>query len=338
MDRRQYLRGLGTGALAALAGCEEITEFGGDGQDQPAPTPTGTPEPTTVPPTETPTRSVGETETQTRSAAPSPTASPLPSATPLPTPTPTMTPTPTRTPTPTQTPTATPERAPWVVRATLVEGWPDDADFDANGMNAVGRGGTADVAFAFDVWAGDGQARVTADTTVSHRRDEIAHDSRTDGRVVEQQTDFARLHWAVPFDTTDWTLGDKTAEILVRDENLGVTSVAYHLEFDVGTPLEDEEAKYVRYDGPDPVTAGEPFEFEVYVRNESGRDSTVVSDIQERRNAGEWYDIDPSVTLNVAAGNERAFADEWQVDTPGTYQWRLTAVDVRWHVEVQEAD
>lgn len=335
MDRRQYLRGVGAGAMVALAGCEDLLGYepgDGDGSDD---TPTAddvTPTATSTPPTGTIPGEQTSTRSTTPTSTPSATASPLPGRTP----TPTATPPTTAAPTP--TPTATPDREPRVVDGTLVESWPEAADFDANGMGAVGRGGTAFVAFAFDVWAGDGQARIEADVTVTHRDEEVAGKSATDARIVEQADEFARLTWAVPFDTTGWTRGEHTATIRLRDRNLDADANPYRFDFDLRLPLEGAQAEFVRYEGPDPVTAGEPFAFEVSVRNADARDGTVVSPIEERRNVREWRVLDESVTLNVAAGNVRAFGDEWQVDRPGTYEWRLSEVDVRWNLEVAEPD
>jgi hypothetical protein len=336
MDRRQYLQGLGTSGIAALAGCADLLGYEPDDDRGTSGTPTESGTTDTTPPSATPTRSVTDRPSPTRSATPTqrqpptqtPPASPLPSATPTPTASPTATPTRTR----------TPDRAPHLVDATLVESWPGAADLDDNAMESVGRGATAVVGFTFDVWAGDGQARITASATVSRRNEAIATRSRTDARVVERADDFTRLSWAIPFDTTDWTFGEHTAEIRLRDRNREGEASPYRLAFDVAQPLAGDEATYVRYEGPDPVTAGESFDFAVSVRNESIRDSSVVSTIEERRNFGEWYEIDESVALNIASENERAFGDEWQVDRPGTYQWRLPGVDVKWRVSVEEPE
>lgn len=173
---------------------------------------------------------------------------------------------------------------------------------------------------------------------MSHWDELVAEASRADARVVERADEFTRLYWAVPFETGEWALGEHTAEVRLRDRNRDVTSPPYRFDFDVVQPLEGGEASYVRYEGPDPVTVGEPFAFDVYVRNESPRDSSVVSTVEERRNVREWYEIDPSVALNVASRNERSFGGEWQVDRPGTYEWRLPEVDVRWYVEAEEPE
>lgn len=323
MDRRRFLA---LAAAGALAGCESDSE--------PSPTEGATP---TVTPTDTPTPTTGVTTTVTATPSPSPTLTRLPTTEPTPTPSPTPSPSPTRTPTVTPTPSATPSRAPRVTRTELVRRWEQDADLDALAVNNVGEGGIVTIGFAFEVWTGDGEVDVEAEVDVFDDSGEhIDSRTRTDTRTVDEET-VGTFAWGVEFPSTDWGQDDYTAEVVVRDRNRDRRSNTGTVDFEVVTPLTGEEAEMIAYDGPETVTAGESFDFDVRLRNETDRDSSVVSTVSENRNGDGWSELDGKIRANIAGNDgEATYSDEWTVEDPGQYQYRIDTIEERWGITVEE--
>jgi hypothetical protein len=91
----------------------------------------------------------------------------------------------------------------------------------------------------------------------------------------------------------------------------------------------------VVYDGPDTVTAGESFDFDIRFRNETDRDSSVVSAVSENRNGDGWSELDEKIRVNIARRNgEATYSDEWTIEDPGEYQYRIDAIEERWSITV----
>lgn len=87
--------------------------------------------------------------------------------------------------------------------------------------------------------------------------------------------------------------------MLVHDENNGQTSAAGETTFDIVESIGEGDGKIVRYDGPNTVSAGETFSFDVLVRNTNDRDSSLVSTISRNRNLNGWEQLDGTTRLNI---------------------------------------
>jgi hypothetical protein len=324
MDRRRFLALFAAGALA---GCGNDTgEPTLTADDTPVASPTRDP---TETPTETPTERPSPTPKQTASPTPTQTASPTASPTPTDTPTPTESPTPTATPAP---------ELPEMIDAQLVTEWESPGDLEANAIEAVGRGDRAVLAFEFSMRPHSGEVDIRAQIIVEDESGAIV-DSVTEhqSRLVDSDGPVT-LEWAYVTSSSEWSTGSYTAEVLVQDETSGETSDAVTHDFEIVEPLGIGEAEVYRAT-PDSVHEGESFDAELGLRNTSGRDSSIVSDISHRTGQNEaWQTFQSDAVVLAIPGNDGEVtwtSSRWSLSGTGGHQFRIDAIGDDWVLNVE---
>lgn len=123
-------------------------------------------------------------------------------------------------------------RAPIIAETALVSDWRSFGDLEANQLDTASAGDIIGVAHQHWAFVHDGTLAVFEQVDVYH------DGARVDSQTVEDEQIFDTVGWqrfehALFFDTTEWDVGQYTAEIRLRDDVTGDVSRTATLEFDV---------------------------------------------------------------------------------------------------------
>jgi len=222
--------------------------------------------------------------------------------------------------------------------AQLVTGWQSAGDLEDNAIGAVGRGDQAVLAFKFRMQPHSGEVNIRAQIIVEDGNGAMV-DSVTErqSRLVDSDGPVT-LEWAYVTPSSEWSTGSYTAEVLVQDETTDETSNAVVHEFEIVEPLGSGEAEVYRAT-PDSVYEGETFDVELGLRNTSGRDSSIVSDIGHRTGQNEsWRTFrSDAITLAIPGkdGEVTWTTSGWSLSSPGDHQFRVDAIEDDWVITVE---
>lgn len=252
----------------------------------------------------------------------------------------TSTPSPTTTRTNTETATDTPTETavadlPQIDFAGLIWFSPGQTieDIPARAIEAAGKGATPIVGTQAHMPVHDGE--LTAEGAV-----EIAD---AEGNAVETKSIEAREDSPTPneitwkfyagLESSNYSKGSYEGEVRLRDPHVEVAAEPYRFTFDIVDPFEPAEVSLVDYT-PKRVTAGETVVWELTLRNESDRDSSIVSSVTASTTTS-------NATQQVGDLDRELPASETVVHRVGgmelpnarTYEFRLPAVDISWETE-----
>ncbi|WP_276249403.1 hypothetical protein [Haloarcula rara] len=232
------------------------------------------------------------------------------------------------TPTPTERATATaqqPDPTPSVTNAGLLL---DKGEYTSLGdIDSVGQGAPLVVGVEYDLPASGGSARGLVETRVFDDEGARLDTNTREVNVVADGDSVSRQAWFA-FDTTDWTMGDYTAEVLANSEEYD-TSISTEVAFDIVEPLGAGEAEMYIEEFPDDAVAGEPFDWTLGFRNRTDRDSSVVTDTVTLDPArADSVEVDFSYHENVPANGEiQVERDDIRINRPGTFTYRIDEID-----------
>jgi|GEM_PF-1942324 len=244
----------------------------------------------------------------------------------------------TTTTTETSTETTTPpaNRPPTIDTVSLISRWDEFGDAKDHQLQAMGRGALAIVGFRYMAGVHNGTANYTEQVKVyGPDGNRVAIDQSTDEQLVDE-TGYSSWEHALYFETESWDLGEYTAEVLIRDNEINATSDTGSTEFTVNRPLTEGDAELVNVIGPDSIQPGERYEFTLELMNTSARDGSVVSPWSVKWESGlNWSTYDTEVTASVAAGE----TNEWSgyvegLEDEGTVIFRLDEIGQTWQLEV----
>lgn len=307
MNRRCYLRTLVVGSVVALGGCLDAFGSGEDSE-----TNTNTDGGTARSGDGTPTTSAdAETRSETDDAETS-----------------------------TETDDATPNPDDDLPRVTDAGLLADDRSGSLEDgymvVDALGRGGTAHVGSVFRGRNRDGEMVFTSSCTVTGPGgDEVGSDSVPHTAYDTSDERYTELDVTFDFETRTWTTGTYTAHVTARNDDTGEESPEATVEFDVVEPFTGNEVTIDEVQGPDPQYPGGEYAHDVWLLNETDRDSSLVSAVSQRRDGGEWTQRDRHVEINLPANVDRSIYFNWTFDEPGEYEFRLDAIDDTWSLTVE---
>lgn len=221
------------------------------------------------------------------------------------------------------TPTAEPDPTPSVTDAGLLL---DRGEYATLGdIDSVGQGGLLIVGVEYEVPASGGNAQGLVEMRVFD--DDTRLDTNTtEVNVVADGDSVGRRTW-VAFDTADWEPGSYTAEVLVNSDSFGTTA-STAVAFDIVEPLGPGEVEMFLADFPDDAVAREAFEWTLGFRNLADRDSSVVTDIVTVDPArADSVETETQYRENIPAGEETTVDKTLRLSIPGTYTYRIDAID-----------
>lgn len=220
--------------------------------------------------------------------------------------------------------------------ATPVYRWDEFGDADANAISAVGRGAGLPVAARFDVWAHGGTVDTTRQVRAYDGNSRVAIQSDTTETVAEGSGYREWEAW-VNLDTTGWGYGQFDGDYLVRDNVLDETSQAAEWSVEVVEPLTGTDASLVSYNGPRTVRVGERFSYSLEMRNNTSRDSSVVSTLSVRTTGYDWTTATETRSFNIPARSTVVFdVEDVSLSTAGTFEYRIDTIGDTWSVTVEE--
>jgi hypothetical protein len=162
-----------------------------------------------------------------------PTPTRTPTSPPTATPTPTASPTASPTPTPTAAPVETPAQRPTILIAQVATGWQSFGDLAANAIKTVTVGDAIVAGAQFELAIHDGSVRYTLQIEIDGPDgDRVALATPQADRLVDDE---GRTKWehVTGVATTEWTPGEYTLRVLVRDDVLEAVSDEREEEFTV---------------------------------------------------------------------------------------------------------
>jgi len=195
-------------------------------------------------------------------------------------------------------------------------------------IDSVGQGGILIVGVDYDLPVSDGSARGLVEARV-HDSDgtELSTDSEEIDAVATGDSEFHSDSSWFAFDTSDQEQGSYTVELLINSEAHG-TSTSTEVPFDIVEPLGEGEAEMYIAEFPDDAVAREEFEWTVGFRNQTDRDSSVVTDIVTIDPArADSFEIETQYRENIPARGETTVDKTLKANIPGTYTYRIDAID-----------
>lgn len=230
------------------------------------------------------------------------------------------------TPTERATATAEPDPTPRVTDSGLRLDTDSFRSFDD--IDSVGQGGILVVGVEYDLPVSDGSARGLVEARVRDSDGtELSTDSEEIDAVATGDSEFHSDSSWFAFDTADQEPGSYTAELLINSEAHG-TSTSTAVPFDIVAPLGEGEVEMYLAEYPDDAVAREEFEWTLGFQNQTDRDSSVVTDIVTIDPArADSFEIETQYRENIPAGEETTVEKTLNVNIPGTYTYRIDAID-----------
>lgn len=249
------------------------------------------------------------------------------------------TPTRTRTATPTATETATstetPEATvPRIERANLVWSSEGENAVAENAIESAGAGTMAGIGVRAALEIAAGEIRPNADIVIT---DGVGNERQTvsasDSFEVAGEDDVVvGLFWEA--DLSDLRTGTYSASVEITDRVSGDSTERTTFEFDLVEPLQPNEVELVEYE-PSRVAVGEPFRWELRLRNLAPRDSSLISPLTIRfKGANEGETLGRAFWELPAESTVTHSTFELPLEADGTFVMSFSAVDVSWETEV----
>lgn len=242
------------------------------------------------------------------------------------------------TPTPKPSPTATPEpKAPAIDTVALLSGWDNFGDTLDQQVDAVGQGAPAIISYRFQAGVHGGTNDTTNQVKIyDSAGDRVAIDQSSDEQLVDD-SGYDTWEHAMRFETSQWSKGEYTAEVLIRDNVINKTSETVSHTFQVNSPLTESEAELADVEATDTVAVGDEYAFKLSLENTSTRDGSVVSPISAKyESSNTWTTFSDTKAAVTMGAKETNTTTEFSTtfDYEGTALFRLDALNEMWDVHV----
>lgn len=200
-------------------------------------------------------------------------------------------------------------------------------------IDAAGKGATPIVGTQAQMPVHDGELTAEGAVEIADVEGDTVETKSIDGREDLPTPNEVTWKFYTGLESSNYSKGSYEGEVRLMDPQTEVAAEPYRFAFDIVDPFEPAEVSLVDYT-PEQVTAGETAVWELTLRNESDRDSSIVSSVTASTTTS-------NATQQVGDLDRELPASETVVHRVGrmelpnaqTYELRLPVVDISWETE-----